>query len=280
MDLFPYKMRKNQKAIIQTIKKILNEKKNLIFESGTGSGKTICVVTAALEFSIEHDKKIIYATRTNSQQRQVIVELRQIRNKFDNLKNKIFGVGIQGRSNMCIFAKNDSDLANGTSEELARLCNAEKRKITGDVEKSEGCIYYKFFLDREKVEKTINWFKYNLPTAEEFISYCESHKICPYELNKEIIKKSNLVVVPYIYVFELMIRNMLFDCLSVSEEDMILIIDEAHNLPDYIRDLYSSQLSMFMLKNCVTEAENHGDPSILNGKASVKSLCNSFLISK
>ena len=157
-------------------------------------------------------------------------------------------------------------MSNGTSEELARLCKAEKSKIKENIGKSDGCIYYKFFLNREKVEKTINWFQSNLPTAEEFISYCEKHKICPYEVNKEIIKKSNLVVVPYIYVFDLMIRNMLFDCLSVDEKDMILIIDEAHNLPDYIRDLYSSQLSIFMLKNCVNEAENYGDPNILGGR--------------
>ena len=41
MDLFPYEPRKNQIAIIETIKKTLLSKENIVFESGTGSGKTI-----------------------------------------------------------------------------------------------------------------------------------------------------------------------------------------------------------------------------------------------
>jgi DNA excision repair protein ERCC-2 len=93
---------------------------------------------------------------------------------------------------------------------------------------------------------------------EEFIAYCEKKQICPYEINKLLIRESTIVVCPYIYVFDLMIRNMLFDSLSVSEEDMILIIDEAHNLPDYIRELLSVELSMFMLNSCIFEAEKYG----------------------
>ncbi len=77
------------------------------------------------------------------------------------------------------------------------------------------------------------------------------------------------MVVPYVYVFDLMIRNMLFDALGVPEDDIILVVDEAHNLPDYIRDLYSSQLSLFMLKSCSLEAEKYGDPSMLDGRVTV-----------
>ena len=87
------------------------------------------------------------------------------------------------------------------------------------------------------------------------------------------------------YIFENIIRKMLIDWLSISEGDMILIVDEAHNLPDYIRDLFSLQLSMWMINNCVIEAEKYGDPSIIDGKFSLSGLCKllieklSFLIS-
>ena len=78
MDLFPYEPRKNQIPIFETIKNSLNDKTDIIFESGTGSGKTICTLSAALSFALEKNKKIIYSTRTNAQQRQVILELREI----------------------------------------------------------------------------------------------------------------------------------------------------------------------------------------------------------
>jgi DNA excision repair protein ERCC-2 len=80
-------------------------------------------------------------------------------------------------------------------------------------------------------------------------------------------------VVPYIYVFDLMIRNLFFNSLSVPEDDMILVVDEAHNLPNFIRDLLSAQLSMYMLNNCVLEAIKYGDPSMVDGKFSVSEFC-------
>lgn len=271
MNLFPYKPRKNQIAIIHTIKRILNDKETIVFESGTGSGKTICTISSALEYALENNKKIIYTTRTNAQQRQVILELREIRNKNKDIKDQIFGVGIQGRSNMCIMARNNPDFSKGTSEELSKLCSSLKKKSKNN--SKEGCPFYSSFLDKEKTDKVKEWFKENLPTAEEFIDYCEKKKLCPYEVNKILMRESRIVVVPYIYVFDLMIRNMLFDNLSVPEQDMILIIDEAHNLPDYIRDLYSAQLTSFMLRNCVLEAEKYGDPKMLNGITTVSKFC-------
>ena len=275
MNLFPYTPRKNQIAIIQTIKKILNDEGHLVFESGTGSGKTICTITATLEYAFENNKKIVYTTRTNAQQRQVIIELRQLCNKNPNLKNRIFGVGIQGRSNMCILARKDSELSSGTSEELSRFCSNIKKKTKID-NKNEGCIYYRNFLDKEKTNQAINWFKENLPTAEEFIRYCERRKLCPYEINKILMREAKIIVVPYIYVFDLMIRNMLLDNISTSENDIILVVDEAHNLPDYIRDLYSTQLSIYMLNNCILEAEKYGDPTVLE-KNTVTDFCKTLI---
>lgn len=272
MDLFPYTPRKNQIAIIQTIKNSLESGRDIVFESKTGSGKTICTLSSTLEYALENNKKVIYSTRTNAQQRQVILELRAIRNKNKDIKEKIFGVGIQGRANMCILARNDMELAKGTSEELSKFCSNEKKKAKS-TKKEKCCIYYRNYLNKEKVENAKEWVKNELPTAEEFIKYCEKRELCPYEINKLLMRESPLVVVPYIYVFDLMIRNMLFDYLSVPEEDMILIVDEAHNLPDYLRDLHSAQLSIYMLNGCVYEAEQYGNPSMVDGRFTVTEFC-------
>ena len=278
MNLFPYTPRKNQTAIMQTIKNTLNTKGDMVFESGTGSGKTICTLTSTLEYALENNKKIIYTTRTNAQQRQVILELRAIREKNKNIKEKIFGVGIQGRVNMCPLARNDPEFINATSEELSKFCSNEKKK-TKSAKKNEdtGCPFFRNTIEKEKTDSIIEWVKEKLPTAEEFIEHCEKKQLCPYEINKLLIRKSSLVVVPYVYVFDLMIRNMLFDCLSIPEEDMILIVDEAHNLPNYIRDSFSAQLSMFMLNNCVTEAEKYGDPFLVDGKFSTSAFCKTLI---
>ena len=214
---------------MQTIKNTLTEGGNMVFESGTGSGKTICVLTSTLEYALENNKKIIYTTRTNAQQRQVITELREIKKKSKDSKKKIFGVGIQGRANMCILARNNPEFAKGTSEELSKLCSYEKKKARANKGKDKGCVYYRNFIsNKEKVETLVDWTKTNIPTAEEFIEHCEKKKICPYEINKLLVRDAQLIVVPYVYVFDPLIRNMLFDWLAVAEKDMILIVDEAH----------------------------------------------------
>jgi DNA excision repair protein ERCC-2 len=73
-----------------------------------------------------------------------------------------------------------------------------------------------------------------------------------------------------------MIRNMLLDSVGVPEDDIILVVDEAHNLPEYIRELYSSQLSLFMLTSCSLEAEKYGDPSMLDGRVTVSGFCKTL----
>ena len=259
------------------MKNTIENQDHFILESGTGSGKTICALASTLAHALEHEKKIIYITRTNSQQRQVIMELRSIHEhtKKDKKTSKsILGVGIQGRSNMCPQARDDPDLKEGTSEELSRYCANEKKKARTS---KKGCIYYRNFVEKkDQMKSTIAWVKKNMPTAEEFIEYCVKKHLCPYELNKTLVREATVVVVPYIYVFNVTIRNMLFDWLAVSEEDVILVVDEAHNLPDYIRDLFSTQLSVWMCKNCVNEAKNYGDPTTVNGRFSVSSFCKTL----
>lgn len=276
MDLFPYKPRQYQQAIMSTIQQTLDQEGHLILESGTGSGKTICTLSKVLSFAYEHQKKIIYITRTNSQQQQVILELRAIRNQLDDKKRKdsLFGIGIQGRANMCPQAQKDPDLSSGTSEELSKYCANEKKKARSS---SKGCKYYRTFVeDKETVQQTIDWITQTLPTAEEFIAFSEKKHICPYELNKLLVRDAILVVVPYIYVFNITIRNMLFDWLNVAEDEMILIVDEAHNLPDYIRDLFSNQLSAWMVRNCVSEAEHYGNPSLADGGFTLAGFCKTL----
>ena len=248
--------------------------KKFVFESGTGSGKTICVLSSALQYALENNKKILYTTRTNAQQRQVIVELRAIQKKTDD--KRIFGVGMQGRGNMCLLARENPEIENGTSEELSKFCSNQRKLAVS--KKNKGCKYYRNYIgDAQKIDSITEWTKKNLPTAEEFIEYCEKKKVCPYEINKMLIREAVVVVVPYIYVFDKMIRIMLFDWLSVSDDDIILVVDEAHNLPNYLRDLFSAQLSMWMLNSCVIEAEKFGDPKLSGGKITVSKFCKMLI---
>ncbi len=274
-ELFPYTQRTHQSEIMQEIADTLTRGKQFVFESGTGSGKTICVLAAALQYALENNKKIIYTTRTNAQQQQVILELRAIRNKSKN--KHIFGVGMQGRGNMCPLAREDPEIQNGNSEELSKFCS-HKKKLAAQGQKNKGCKYYRSYLgDKDRVDTIIQWTQKHLPTVEEFIDTCQKQTICPYEINKLIVHDALVVVVPYIYVFDKAIRIKLFDWLAISEEDVILVVDEAHNLPDYLRELFSAELSSWMLNSCLLEADRFGDPSLADGRVTVTAFCKELL---
>ncbi|MBU0496987.1 MAG: ATP-dependent DNA helicase, partial [Candidatus Thermoplasmatota archaeon] len=223
---------------------------------------------------LTHGKKIVYTTRTNAQQRQVILELRALRHQSND--QRIYGVGMQGRGNMCLLAHSDPELESGTSEELARYCTAKKKKA--QAQKKDGCSFYATHLQQEhKVTDAISWAKEHLPTAEECITYCDQQILCPYELNKKLIKEAIVIVVPYIYIFDRNIRAMLFDWIGVADDDITLIVDEAHNLPDYLRDLFSARLSTYILKSCGYEAEKHGDPTLAGSSCTLSDFCLTFV---
>ncbi len=258
IKLFPYRPRRYQREIVETIRECLEERIPLVLESGTGSGKTVCAVSQCLDFSINNDKKILYVTRTNAQQRQVITEARKIREVFPDTRENIFAVGVQGRAHTCLLARDDPELSKGSAEELARFCSEMKKG-----KRKKKCRYFeKLGENPDLLEDIKEWIREKLPTVEEIVERCRESKVCPYEINRMMIPYANLVVAPYIYVFDDNLRNLIIDLMGKGEEDIILVVDEAHNLPEYLRSLLSSYLSVYATNQCLSESERYGDPFI------------------
>jgi len=233
------------------------DRAHLAVESGTGTGKTVCALTACLEFGKARGKKVLYVTRTNSQQKQVMLELRQISERM-----KVFGVALQGRRNMCPLARTDAELSNGNPEELSKVCSERKaRVVRGD---DEACRYYASTVS-EDLAPIMRYARDELPTAEEFCDHCIDLGVCPYEIAKMHVPAADFVAAPYIMFFDKFIRHALLDWMACSLPDIVLIVDEAHNLPSYARELESASLSEVALKLAEKEIDEFGDPEIAEG---------------
>ena len=95
--------------------------------------------------------------------------------------------------------------------------------------------------------------------------YCDSKNFCPHEMMKEMISSATVVAAPYAYFFVPFIRHSLLDWMGVRLDELIVIIDEAHNIPDYTREIESFELSRALLDMVQKEVDEYGDPEILQG---------------
>jgi len=244
-------MRRYQDEIIADIERVLATNGNLVLEAGLGSGKTVCALFPTLSYALEHGKKVLYITRTNSQQKQVIHELRML---------GVQGMGIQGRHNLCPIFRDSSDLSRGRPDELSKLCIDRKNAVLkGD---SGACPFYNNSLkvDEDEIRKELA----KIPTVEEFSAYCRKRRLCAYELTKQFLDECKLVVAPYIFFLRPVIRKSLLEWMNVEPKDLILIVDEAHNLEDYLRELLTAELSVFGLSLAGKEALEHGNEEVLD----------------
>ena len=252
MNLFPYKPRRNQEEMVKTIFDSLKNGRHLVMESPAGSGKTICSLAAAISFAMERDMGIVYLTRTNSQQRQAIKELREM--KLDGIK----AVGLQGRANMCLLMEEIPSLHEryAGNEEVARLCRARKKRsmeaLRGEKVENRCHFFENFILKREELKF------HDIVAAEELMEYGRKYGVCAYEINKMLARKADVIIAPYIYIFDEFLRESFLSNFKYAPEDTILIIDEAHNLPDFCRELLSFSLSLRTIKAAINEAEEYG----------------------
>ncbi len=221
---------------MELISSTLKSEGNLILESGTGTGKTICALTPCLEYALDKDKIIVYVTRTNSQQQQVIEELKTIIERKDV---EISSIAFQGRRHMCLLFK---EVILG-SEELSRLCKKRKKDHT--------CNFYENMEDNliEDLSKRLKCF-----TAEELIVTCQNLKICPYEMNKELAPHARVIVGPYHYMFDPDIRKLLLKWTEKRISDIVLIVDEAHNLANFARNRLSRRLGIWGIRRALNES--------------------------
>ncbi|MEM4729590.1 MAG: ATP-dependent DNA helicase [Thermoplasmata archaeon] len=254
--LFPYKPRPMQEEMVALISRGVSERACVVVEAGSGAGKTVCALAACLQSILSSGGRCLYLTRTNSQQVQVFRELRVI-----SKKQKVLGLGIQGRHSTCLLIETEREWRKALPEELSLLCNDRKEAVRS--KQGLGCPFYENLL-AEGVEGLLSWVSSALPTAEEMTRRCRQLGICPYEASKLLARVATVVVAPYVYFLSPFIRARLLDWMNCPVEELIVVVDEAHNLPEFARQLRSTTLSLQTLKRAVEEAEALGGLQVLD----------------
>lgn len=257
---------------MQAIEEVQRDHGHLVAEAATGLGKTVCALAATTETARRDGRRLVYLTRTNSQQAQVMREHATLRRAGHEPGLLI---PFMGRRHSCPLLRDDERFRDGTPEELGRLCSDAKRKAlrqhTGDEPVKGACPYYLKLLEdgTGPVEALLEAHDGDGATLADSVAAAGS---CAYEGLKLLMPEARGVVVPYVFMVDDHLRQTLLGWLGCSPDMVHLVVDEAHNLPEAARAHHSPRLGLATLERALKEAEDVQDP-LLAGRV----LATSFI---
>ena len=209
---FPFPYRKGQRELAVSVYRTILRKKKLFIQAPTGVGKTISTVFPAVKaVGEELGEKIFYLTAktiTRTVAEQAFETLRE-----QNLKFKAITL---------------------TAKE--KICFCEETSCNPD-----DCLYAKGHFDR------VNDAVYELLMREDVMSrevleaQARKHKVCPFEMALDVSTWVDGVICDYNYVFDPDARLRRFFA-EGGAGGYLFLIDEAHNLVERGRQMYSAEL--------------------------------------
>ena len=218
----------------------------LLASAPTGIGKTAAALAAALDASRKspEPKVVMFLTGRQSQHRIVVDTVRRINEKLDE-NSKVRLVDLIGQQGMCI-----NEIRHEHRALFSRLC-ADKRG-------SRTC--KPWLADSELIRPRILQDPLHV---DELVSMCERrdnelpYGICPWKVARESASFADIVVCDYNHVFVEAVRDSSLSAMGLDLDDMILVVDEAHNLPDRIRRGFERRITMKVIRDAVFEIEEH-----------------------
>ena len=246
-NLFPHKVvREGQIAFIKDLDKSLDYNKILLAHAPTGLGKTASALSVALEKAIKHNKKVFFVTNRHTQHQIAVSTLKLINEKSDE---PFSCVDLIGKRWMC-----NQEISGVFGNDFNEFCKAI-------VEKGE-CEFYNNVRSKKNLQVEakvlINELGRQGALHNEELKYLtEQKRVCSYEIVLELAKKAKVIIGDYYYIFNPFVQATLFNKISTELEDIILIVDEGHNLPNRVTDMVSSNLTSIMIKNAILEAKKY-----------------------
>ena len=209
---FPFPYREGQYKLVGDVYRTIHRKKILFIQAPTGTGKTISTLFPAIRAVGENlGDKIFYLTAKT-------ITRTVAKDTCDLLKAK----GYRGKV-IVLTAKE-------------KMCPCEEMDCN-----PSNCLRAKGHYDR------VNDAVYDLITTEDdftrerMLAQAEKYQVCPFEMSLDASLYADIIICDYNYVFD---PNVYLKRFFSEEEkgDYIFLVDEAHNLVERGREMYSAVL--------------------------------------
>jgi len=249
-EIFPYKKyRKGQEKAILFIKETLANRKIGLLYAPTGIGKTIAALTGYVA-SKKEDSKLVVLTRTKNQAEIFVREIRYL-NKKSLRDTPLKFVVFRSKMDMCLLRKIKANIKKMPYKQFLVYCELLKKR--------KKCPFYSNCYESGEptqiflagIEKALNLGG----TFRNVMKIGKESRICPYELARALGEKVDIVIGSYNYIFSPEIRESFLSAISRDISHIKLIVDEAHNLPEFISDAYSLELPIRSIELAKKEIE-------------------------
>ena len=265
--LFPYeKIRPIQGDMINEIVDTISKGGKSLINAPTGIGKTISVLGPALKYAMKNDKVVLLLTSRHTQHVLAVNTLEDIRKKY---KLKFIAVDLIGKKWMCPIEGIENLYAN----EFLDYCKSQRE--------DKVCEYFNNTLDKKelspKAKKVFSEIEsFGLCGSEKLKEVCANQKLCPYEMTMVLSSKAKVIIADYYYLFNPIIRDVFLNKIGLDLSDLIVLIDEGHNLGDRIRNLMSVKLSNMMLNRAIHETQENEYNECTKNLKKIKEILKEF----
>jgi len=233
LDLFPYaSVREGQRALIADVKETAERGGHLVAMAPTGLGKTVSTLAPLVAYALKHRKRVFFLTSKQSQHRLAVDTLKDMRRK----SGVPFVVSdVIGKQDMCPRR----EAREMFSRRFSEFCH--RQQVSGE------CRYWE-----NPNGAAVKLLKKDIHHVEHAVIVATDMEVCPHQAALDVAAQAHVVVCDYNYFFS-DLRSGIAERLKIDLSDVILVVDEAHNLPDRIRDHLTLELNEHAIANAIDE---------------------------
>ncbi len=228
---FPYpELRPGQEQIVGEVETALEQGEQLLVEAPTGLGKTVAALYPAIRYALAREKRLFVLTAKTLQQ-EMASEVLALLNRDESFHT----LRLRAKAKMC------------ANDQI--ICHEEYCPYARD--------YYAKLLGTRLVQRLLAAETHLLPDA--VFETARDAEVCPFEVSLELSHQSQVVVGDYNYAFEPYVALSDF-APDADLSDIILIVDEIHNLVERGRGYYSPELSAAQARDAADAMAAGGEP--------------------
>ena len=161
-------------------------------------------------------KQIFYMSRTHTQLKQVI---QQLRSMHPSLSSNVRMTLLGSKDHLCT-----NDHARNFRETMTDCASLDDACTA--LRKSRSCRSYR------QVDLAMQALRFEIHDIEDSVAVGKHLTSCPYYATRELSKTADIVFCPYNYLLDLSIKKST----GIDVNDCVLVIDEGHNIADVCRE--------------------------------------------